>query len=167
MTNSRQDSFDTRTQAIGLVAWVLVTFAAAGLGNWATMTSVGNWYQQLARPAWTPPDWVFGPVWTVLYLMMATAAWLVWRQGGLLAARWPLGLFLAQLALNTLWSALFFGLRRPDLAAVEIVVLWVAILATVVAFWRRSTAAGWLLVPYLAWVTYAAGLNFEIARMNN
>jgi benzodiazapine receptor len=167
MTIARPSPFNARTQAMGLVASVLVTFAAAGLGNWATMTSVGQWYQDLAKPAWTPPDWVFGPVWTAIYLMMAVAVWLVWRKQGLSAARWPLGLFLTQLVLNTLWSVVFFGLRRPDLAAAEIVVLWVAIQAMVLAFWRRSAAAGWLLVPYLAWVTFAAGLNFQIARMNN
>ncbi len=148
------------------MACVLVVSVAAGLGNWATTLSVSSWYQQLARPAWTPPDWVFAPVWTALYMMMATAAWLVWRQHGLSAARWPLALFLVQLALNVLWSVIFFGLRRPELAAIEIVVLWAAILATLIAFWRRSRVAGWLLVPYLAWVAFAAGLNFEIARLN-
>jgi benzodiazapine receptor len=166
MTTGRPSSFDARSQALGLVAWVLVAFAAAAIGNWATVTSVGGWYQQLAKPAWTPPDWVFAPVWTLLYLAMAAAAWMVWRQQGLSAARWPLGLFLLQLALNVLWSVLFFGLRRPELAAVEIVALWLAILATLVAFGRRSPLAGWLMVPYLAWVTFAAGLNFEIARLN-
>lgn len=153
-------------QIVGLVVSLLVTFAAAALGGMATSTNVGEWYRQIARPSWTPPDWIFGPVWTTLYAMMAIAAWLVWRQRGLAAARGPLTLFLIQLVLNTAWSALFFGLRRPDLAAVEIVVLWLAILATLIAFWRRSALAGWLLVPYLAWVTFAAALNFEFARLN-
>lgn len=166
MTADRQSPFPGHVQALGLAVCVLVVSAAAGLGGWATAASVGDWYQQLARPAWTPPDWVFGPVWTALYLMMAGAVWLVWRQRGLTAARWLLGLFMAQLALNVVWSVIFFGLRRPELAAVEIVVLWVAILATTITFWRRSLAAGWLLVPYLAWVTFAAGLNFSIARLN-
>lgn len=158
---------DKMRRSLGLVAWLLITFAAATLGNLATATSVGDWYHHIARPAWTPPDWIFGPVWTALYLMMAIAAWLVWRRAGFAAARGPLALFLVQLALNALWSVLFFGLQRPDLAAAEIVLLWLAILATLVAFWQRSTAAGWLLVPYLAWVTFAALLNFEIARLNN
>ena len=158
---------DKMRHSLGLAAWLLLTFAAAALGNIATGTSVGDWYHQIARPDWTPPDWIFGPVWTALYLMMAIAAWLVWRPAGFAAARWPLVLFLVQLALNTLWSVLFFGLQRPDLAAVEIVLLWVAILATLIAFWKRSTVAGWLLVPYWAWVTFAALLNFEIARLNS
>jgi translocator protein len=167
MNRSQPSSLNARTQGFGLVAWLVVTFAAAGLGNWATITSVGDWYQQLARPAWTPPDWVFGPVWTALYAMMAVAAWLVWRQAGYLRASWPLGLYIVQVALNTLWSVLFFGLRNPALAAAEIVVLWLVILATLSAFWRRSAAAGWLVVPYAAWVAFAALLNFEFARLNN
>lgn len=166
--NSPQPSpFGIRVQAIGLAAWLLVTFAAAALGNWATMSSVGDWYQQLARPGWTPPDWVFAPVWTTLYAMMAVAAWLVWRRAGWPAARWPLGLFFVQLVLNTLWSVLFFGLRQPAWAFAEILVLWLAILATTLAFWRHSRAAGVLLLPYLAWVAFAAVLNFEFARLNS
>ena len=154
-------------RSLGLAGWLLLTFAAAAIGNLATATNVGAWYHQIARPTWTPPDWIFGPVWTALYLMMAIAAWLVWRPAGFAAARWPLGLFLVQLVLNSLWSVLFFGLQRPDLAAAEIVLLWLAIFATLIAFWKRSNAAGWLLGPYLAWVTFAALLNFEIARLNS
>lgn len=150
-----------------LIVALLVVFTAAGLGNWATMTSVDTWYPQLARPSWTPPDWVFAPVWTVLYLIMAVAAWLVWQRAGWPASRRPLALFLAQLALNTLWSVLFFGLRQPAWAFVENLVLGVAILATTVAFWRRSRVAGLLLVPYLAWVAFAAVLNFEFVRLNS
>jgi benzodiazapine receptor len=154
-------------QSLGLAAWLLITFTAAAIGNVATATNVGAWYHELARPTWTPSDWLFGPVWTILYFMMAIAAWLVWRPAGFGAARLPLVLFVAQLALNSLWSVLFFGLKRPDLAAAEIVLLWIGILATIIAFWRGSTAAGWLLIPYLAWVTFAALLNFEIARTNS
>jgi benzodiazapine receptor len=153
-------------QSLGLAGWLLITFAAAALGSFATTTSVGIWYHQISRPTWTPPDWIFGPVWIVLYLMMATSAWLVWRSAAFNTVRLPLGLFLVQLALNAFWSVLFFGLKRPDLAAAEIVLLWLAILATLITFWNRSTAAGWLLVPYLAWVTFAALLNFAIARLN-
>lgn len=153
-------------QTVGLVLALLLVFFAAALGNWATMSNVGGWYQTLARPSWAPPDWVFGPVWTVLYAMMAVAAWLVWRQKGWRAARWPLTLFLVQLALNSLWSAIFFGLQQPAWACVEIVALWIAIAATLVAFWRRSRLAGALLLPYLLWVTFAAALNFEFARLN-
>ncbi len=156
-----------RTQSIGLAAWLLVSFTAAGLGSIATATSVDGWYQTLARPSWNPPDWVFGPVWTTLFAMMAVAAWLIWRQAGLRQAAMPLGLFIAQLALNVLWSVLFFGLRRPDLAAFEIVVLWLAIAATIASFWRRSLPAALLMLPYFLWVTFAALLSFAIARLNS
>jgi translocator protein len=160
-------SLSKRTQSIGLAAWLLVSFAAAGLGSIVTATSVGGWCQQLARPSWNPPDWVFGPVWTTLFAMMAVAAWLIWRQAGLRQAAMPLGLFMAQLALNVLWSVLFFGLRRPDLAAFEVVLLWLAIAATIAAFWPRSKPAAFLMAPYLTWVTFAAALNFVIARLNS
>ena len=166
MNSAQPNPLSRRTQALGLAGWLLVTFAAAGLGNWATMTSVGDWYQQLARPAWTPPDWIFGPVWTALFVIMAVAAWLVWRQAGWPVARRPLGLYLVQLSLNALWSVLFFGLRSPAFAAVEIVVLWLVVLATLSAFWRRSTAAGLLMVPYAVWVAFAALLNFEFVWLN-
>ena len=166
MTDSPTTKPGRSVQAAGLAGWLLVTFAAAALGNWATMSSVGDWYQTLERPHLTPPDWVFGPVWTLLYLMMAVAAWLVWRQGGWSGARVPLLLFIVQLALNTVWSVLFFGLQSPKLALGEIVVLWLMIAATTWAFWKRSCTAGWLLVPYLAWVAFAAVLNLEFARLN-
>jgi len=154
------------TKSIGLVVCLLVTFAAAALGSIATGTSVGQWYQSLTKPSLTPPDWVFGPVWTALYIMMAVAAWLLWQKKGFYHVRWPLALFLLQLALNTLWSVIFFGLRSPALAAIEIVVLWLAIAATLVAFWRHSVVAALLLLPYLAWVTFAALLNFQFAWLN-
>jgi benzodiazapine receptor len=155
-----------RTQTIGLVAWLLIVFGAAALGSVATSTTVDGWYQQIERPAWTPPDWVFAPVWTTLFAMMAVAAWFVWRQAGFAAARWPLALFFVQLALNVLWSVVFFAFRQPSLAAIEIVLLWLAIAATVIAFWQRSIVAALLLVPYLVWVAFAAVLNFAIARLN-
>ncbi|MCX8090813.1 MAG: tryptophan-rich sensory protein [Verrucomicrobiae bacterium] len=141
----------------------MASFAAATFGGFF---SPGEWYASLQKPSWTPPPWVFGPVWTVLYTMMAVAAWLVWRQGGFAAQRRPLGLFVIQLALNASWTPLFFGLRRPDLAFAEIVLLWVAIAATLAAFRRVSVTAAWLLVPYLAWVSFAAALNFALWRLN-
>jgi benzodiazapine receptor len=166
MSRTKTSPFSANQQTVGLIVSLLVTFAAAWLGNVATMTNVRDWYPTINRPTWTPPDWIFGPVWTALYLMMAIAAWIVWRQGDIQAARRPLALFAIQLALNSLWSVLFFGLKQPTWAAVEIVVLWIAIAATLDAFWRRSAAAGLLMMPYLAWVTFAAGLNFAIARLN-
>ena len=150
-----------------LLGFIATCFAAAGLGAAATTTSVGGWYQTLAKPSWNPPDWLFGPVWSVLYLMMSIAAWLVWRRGGWSASRPALTWFGIQLALNVLWSVVFFAMRQPGLAVVEIIVLWLAIVATVVAFRRASLAATVLMLPYLAWSTFAAVLNFTIWRLNS
>jgi benzodiazapine receptor len=148
---------------IGLAFWLTVTFSAAWIGSWF---QPGEWYAALVKPALTPPAWIFGPVWILLYAMMAIAAWLVWRIHGLTGALGPLGLFVAQLALNALWSYLFFGLQRPGLAFLDIVALWLAILATLVAFWRAYPVAGLLLLPYLLWVSFATYLNFQFWRLN-
>lgn len=153
-------------QTIGFVTIVAICFAAAGLGAAVTTPQIPGWYASLAKPAWNPPDWIFGPVWSLLYLMMAVAAWLVWRPAGFAAAKLPLALLAIQLALNSLWSVLFFGLHNPGAAAVEIVLLWAGILATLITFWKRSRWAGGLLVPYLAWVSFASVLNFTIWRLN-
>ena len=126
----------------------------------------GEWYAGLQKPSWNPPNWIFGPVWTALYTTMAIAAWLVWKRGGFASQRVALSLFLAQLLLNALWSPLFFGLRQPALAFADIVLLWLALLGTVAAFWKARPIAGALLVPYLAWVTFASALNFAIWRIN-
>ena len=150
----------------GLVAAVLLCFAAAGVGSAFTGTSVDTWYQGLAKPGWAPPDWVFGPVWTALYLSMAVAAWLVWRRHGFRGARLPLILFAGQLVLNAAWSGLFFGLRSPGAGFGGILLLLAVVTATLVSFWGRSRAAGLLLVPYLLWGTFAAALNFTIWRWN-
>jgi tryptophan-rich sensory protein len=151
---------------LALVGFLVLCFAVAGLGGLATGRSAGTWYPTLTKPTWTPPAWVFGPVWTALYLMMAVAAWLVWRKAGVAGARTALGLFGVQLALNAAWSWLFFGLRLPGAAFAELVVLWAAIVATVVAFWRTCPLAGALLLPYLAWCSFAAALNFALWRLN-
>lgn len=153
-------------QAIGLFIAIAICFAAAGLGGLVTTPHIPGWYATLAKPTWNPPAWIFGPVWSLLYLMMAVAVWLVWRQAGIAAAKLPLGLFAVQLTLNSLWSVLFFGLHSPGAAAAEILLLWAAILATLITFWQRSKLAGWLLVPYLAWVSFAAVLNVTICRLN-
>jgi tryptophan-rich sensory protein len=142
---------------------MLACFAAAALGG---LFLPGPWYASLNKPAWNPPAWVFGPVWTMLYTMMAVAAWLVWRQGGWKAQRRPLTLFLAQLVLNAAWTPLFFGLKNPGLAFAEIILLWLVIAATLVGFGRVSRAAACLLAPYLAWVSFAAALNFTVWRLN-
>ena len=153
-------------QTIGLFVAILICFAAAGLGAAVTTPQIPGWYAALAKPAWNPPDWIFGPVWSLLYLMMAVAAWVVWRRAGFAAAKLPLALFAIQLALNSLWSVLFFGLHKPGAAAVEIVLLWAAILATFITFRRQSRWASGLLVPYLAWVSFAGVLNIMIWRLN-
>ena len=149
-----------------LALFVILSFGAAGLGGLFTASSVGSWYAALRKPVWTPPSGVFGPVWSVLYLLMGVSAWLVWYRHGLRDAALPLALFVVQLILNAAWSGLFFGLQRPDLAFAEIVLLWGAILATTIAFGRATPGAGWLMLPYLLWVTFAAGLNFAIWRLN-
>lgn len=151
-------------QGVGLIGWLLVSFAAAAFGG---LFAPGEWYASLKKSAWNPPGWVFGPLWTALYAMMAVAAWLVWRRDGFAAQRRPLVLFLAQLALNAAGTPLFFGLRRPGLAFADIVLLWLAIVGTLVAFRRVSRTAAWLLVPYSAWVSFAAALNYALWRLNS
>lgn len=148
---------------LGLIGWVGLCFAVAA---WGGLFRPGEWYAQLQKPAWTPPPWLFGPVWTVLYATMAGAAWLVWVQGGWVVQRWPLGAFLLQLLFNALWSPLFFGLRSPGLAFADIVLLWLALLGTVILFWKARPLAGALLIPYVAWVTFAAVLNLALWRIN-
>lgn len=154
------------SQWLILALSVLICLGTAGLGAAWTNLSVGDWYAALNKPSWNPPNWVFGPVWTALYIGMAVAAWLVWRKNGLAAAWLPLLLFGVQLFLNAAWSALFFGMRSPGIAFADIVLLWIAILATIVAFGRISSLAATLLVPYLAWVSFATALNWSIWRLN-
>jgi translocator protein len=149
--------------ALTLTAWLALSFSAAAMGGFFRP---GEWYAQLQKPVWNPPNWIFGPVWTALYTMMGIAAWLVWRRGGFAGQRAALSFFLLQLLINALWSPLFFWLRNPALAFVDIVLLWLALLATVVAFWKVHSLAGALLVPYLAWVTFASLLNYSIWRLN-
>ena len=148
---------------LALVVLLILCFAVAGVGGMATAPSIPNWYADLAKPSWTPPDWIFGPVWSLLYLSMAVAAWLVWRRGDAVV---PLMIFGIQLVFNAAWSWLFFGLHSPGAAFVDIAMLWMAIAATTAVFWRRSTLAVVLFVPYLIWVSFAAVLNFAIWRLN-
>lgn len=141
---------------LGLALWLALSFLPA----WSGARFVpGHWYAQLQPPPLTPPAWVFAPVWTLLYALMGLAAWLVWQRAGLVAAARPLALFGLQLALNGLWSYFFFGLQRPGLALMDILALWLALLATLIAFRRSVPPAGVLLLPYLLWVTFAVYLN--------
>ena len=148
---------------LGLAFWLGVCFAAAWVG---AHFPPGEWYEGLMKPALTPPGWIFGPVWTLLYTMMGVAAWLVWQRHGYAAASRSLGLFLLQLGLNALWAYFFFGLKNPGLAFLDIVVLWLAILATLIAFFRHYRPAGQLLLPYLLWVSFAVYLNLQFWRLN-
>lgn len=145
-----------------LIAFLLLTLAVGQIGSLPTRAALENWYPELAKPSFTPPDLAFPVVWTLLYVMMAVAAWLVWRRSGWTRARGALGLWGLQLALNLAWTYLFFGLRSPGLALLEAVVLLLVLMATLVAFDRHSRAAVWLLVPYLLWTAYAIALTFEI-----
>ncbi len=152
-------------QVVGLVVWLAVTFVAAAIGGAASIRA-GAFYGQLVRPGWAPPAEVFGPVWTVLYVLMGIAAWLVWRTGGFRAAPAALTLFLVQLALNALWSWLFFGWHLGAAAFADIVVLVALIVATLVLFWRVRPLAGVLLIPYLSWVGFACALNYAVWQLN-
>ena len=151
---------------ISWVIFVVICFGAAAVGSLFTASSVRTWYPGLLKPAGTPPSWVFGPVWSILYLLMATAAWLVWRQRAVEDVRLTLGLFFGQLVLNAAWSFVFFGLRRPGAALVEILVLLAAIVLTATRFGMVSRLAFWLMAPYVAWVAYATFLNFGIWNLN-
>lgn len=148
---------------LGLVVWLVLSFSAAALGGFFMP---GDWYASLKKPSWNPPGWIFGPVWSALYTMMGVAAWMVWKRGCFAAQRWPLTAFLFQLALNALWSPLFFGLREPGWAFAEIILLWLAISWTISEFWRTHRVAAGLLIPYLAWVSFATVLNGTLWRLN-
>jgi tryptophan-rich sensory protein len=152
-------------QTLGLIGWLLISFAVFAVGALASIQAK-SFYGQLAQPAWAPPPWLFGPVWSVLYAMIAIAAWLVWRSGGFRSQRIALSLYLGQLVLNTLWSWLFFAWHLGAAAFVDIVMLWVLIVATLVAFWRVRPMAGALFIPYLLWVSFAAALNYSIWQLN-
>ncbi|WP_432591833.1 TspO/MBR family protein [Stenotrophomonas maltophilia] len=154
-----------RSQVMGLLGWGVVTFAAAAVGAWAS-TSAASFYATLALPAWAPPASVFGPVWSLLYAMMAIAAWVVWRERGWRNAQPALVLYLVQLAVNALWSWLFFGWKLGALAFVDILVLITLVCATIVAFARLQRGAAVMLLPYLAWISFASALNFAVWRAN-
>jgi len=152
-------------QIIGLIAWLAICFIASGVGALASIRAQ-SFYTQLSQPSWAPPPWIFGPAWTILYAMMGVAAWLVWRVGGFRANRAALSLFLAQLAVNAIWSWLFFAWHLGALAFADIALLWTLVIATLVLFWRVRPLAGALFIPYLLWVSFAAALNFSIWQLN-
>jgi benzodiazapine receptor len=155
----------TSHQVIGLVGWLFASFVTGALVGFASINASG-FYGQLVQPAWAPPAWLFGPVWSVLFVLMGISAWLVWRQHGFGGAGAALKLYGAQLVANALWTWLFFAWRLGDVAFAEIALLWLLIAATIVLFWRLHRLAALLLVPYLAWVSFAAALNFSLLRLN-
>lgn len=152
-------------QALGLIGWLLLTFAAAAAGAMASVDA-GSFYQQLSRPNWAPPGWLFAPVWSTLYFLIGISAWLVWRTHGVHKARTALTLFLCQLAANALWTWLFFVWRQGGLAFAEILLLCCLIVGTLVSFWRLHALAAVMLLPYLAWVCFASVLTFSTWQLN-
>lgn len=154
-----------RKQSLGLFVCLALVFLAAAAGGLAS-ASAGSFFMELDRPLWAPPAWLFGPAWTILYLLMGVASWLVWREYGIRDARPAFVLYGVQLVLNGMWTWLFFVMRSGSLAFVEIIILWILILATVIAFWRKNKLAGLMLVPYLFWVAYASALTFSLWQRN-
>lgn len=147
----------------GLIGFVLACLATASSG---AVFKPGAWYDGLAKPWWRPPNWAFPIVWSVLYLMIAISGWLVWRKAGLAGAALPLAVYALQLGLNAAWSGFFFGMKRMDLAFADVCALWLSIAAMIGLFGPIDAAAAWLLVPYLAWVSIAAYLNWTMMRLN-
>ena len=146
-----------------LLTAIVISEAAGIIGSLFTASAIPGWYASLIKPQLAPPNWVFGPVWTTLYALMGIAAFLVWKRGlERREVKTALAIFVGQLALNTLWSIIFFGLKNPGAAFIEIILLWLAILATIIAFAKISKPAAWLLVPYLLWVSFAGYLNYAI-----
>lgn len=155
-------STSSSRNALALGGFLVVTFCAPALSAFIGMP--GPWYAALNKPTWNPPPWLFGPAWTLLYTLMAVAAWMVWKRVGFAK---PLKLYFVQLALNAAWTPIFFGAHEMGWALVEILALWIAILITLRAFWAVSRPAGVLFVPYLAWVSFASFLNFTLWRLNS
>jgi translocator protein len=154
-----------KTQSLGLVSWLVATFAAGSVGAIASARAAA-FYGQLFQPSWAPPAWLFGPVWSMLYIFMAVAAWLVWRERGFRGAPIALWLFVIQLVANALWTRLFFVLHLGAFSTAEIVVLWLLIAATIFRFWPIHRLAALLLVPYLVWVSFASALSLSLWRLN-
>lgn len=159
MTKKRKD-------ILGLVAFLALCLVASGVGGAITATSVGGWYPTLHKPAFNPPDWVFAPVWTTLYVLMAVAGWRVWRRVGHRLNEAALKVFALQLGLNLAWSFIFFGLQQIALALVEIGFLLLSIIATAILFWRADRVAGLLFLPYIFWVALATVLNASLWLLN-
>ncbi len=165
-TRHRDVEAGTKRQWVVLAGLLAASFAVAFVGGLSSTSGVDGWYSAANKPPWTPPNWVFGPVWTFLYTAMAVAAWLVWRRWGWQRARPALLLYAAQLVLNALWTPLFFGAEQLWLGLAVIVALDVVLALTVIAFFRLHRLAGALMVPYLLWALYATSLNAGVAALN-
>ena len=153
-------------EIVALILFLLLTLAVGAFAGWVNTGDIATWYRGLAKPEWTPPDAWFGPVWTVLYILMAVAAWLVWRQDDYPGRGGALALFFVQLALNAFWTVVFFQWRLIGWGLAEIILLWLFVLMTTYAFWQINRLAGLLFVPYLLWTTFALALNAAIWRLN-
>ncbi len=165
--NRKSLTMNTGQQILGFFVILLLTYSAAAIGGFATGNSVLTWYPELIKPDWNPPAWLFGPVWSALYTMMAVAAFLVWRKGmNTFGVEISMILYVVQLVLNALWSICFFGLKMPGLALFEIIFLEIAIILTFINFKRVTPISGWLLVPYILWVAFATFLNGTIWYLN-
>lgn len=148
---------------MGLAFWIVLTFSVAAF---ASQFEPGVWYTKIAKPIWTPPGWLFGPVWGILYLAMSVSAWLIWRHRSTVKLSMPLALYLVQLLLNGLWSWLFFGRQLIGTALIDLMILTLLIAITTAMFMRIQKAAGIMMLPYLLWISFATALNFQIWRMN-
>jgi benzodiazapine receptor len=151
---------------VPLVFFLAVCLGVSAVGGWITQTSVNDWYQTLIKPSMNPPDWVFAPTWITLYVMMAVAGWRVWLRPENSLRRMAMVAFAIQLMLNLIWSFIFFGAKSPGFAAIEIVLLWISILITLLLFWRIDRFAGWMMCPYVLWVSFAIYLNISIVLLN-
>ncbi|WP_210520508.1 TspO/MBR family protein [Thalassospira sp. ER-Se-21-Dark] len=174
MTNSEQETMSAgrihhpnhRTRVFALIAFMVLCLIISAFGGAVTATSVNDWYAALSKPFFRPPNWVFGPVWTVIYFMIAFSGWRAWLKVGIANAKGAFGLYAGQLTLNLAWSFLFFGAQSPLLGLIDIVMLLGLIIANMVAFWKIDRLAGMLLVPYALWVAFATLLNAAIWQLN-
>lgn len=152
-------------QVLTLIVFIGAAFIAGAIGSWATFPNVRDWFPLLLKPSWNPPGWLFGPVWTTLYVLMGVAIWRAWRAGGPAAPR-LVRVYFVQLFFNALWSVLFFGLKQPAWALADILVLWGLLIWLQVGLWRSDRPAGALWLPYVLWVSFATALNAAIVRLN-
>ena len=154
------------TKKLKFLIFILICLAVGGIGSIFTSSSVSTWYTTLNQPSFNPPNWVFAPVWNILFILMGYAWYLIWQSKKTKQRRIAILIFILQLLLNILWSALFFGARNPLYALIEIFILWIVICITIIAFWKINKTAGILLLPYIAWVTFATILNFAYVLLN-